>query len=79
METPTNKLIEAKVQAIDGDRAVLQLADGQIVRWPVSCMNDGVKAGDSVKLSACEIHAAPASQADLAHAVINSIFGQAQS
>lgn len=81
MPTSANKFLEAKVQAIDGDRAVLQLADGQIVRWPLSCMDEGIKAGDTIKMRACETHPAAAGQNphDLAHAVINTIFGQAQS
>lgn len=82
METSNGKSIQATVQSIDGDRAVLLLPDGQVVRWPVALLHAGVKAGDKVELragSGADSHPTKGNVShnahELAHEVLNKIFG----
>lgn len=83
METSNGKSIQATVQSIDGDRAVLLLPDGQVVRWPVALLHTGVKAGDKVELRAGSGTGSHNSNGnnvghnihELAHEVLNKIFG----
>ncbi len=78
MESNKNA-IQATVQSIDGDRAVLLFPDGQVIRWPVSMLHAGVKAGDKVDLRAGNSAAEPQdgnhNMHELAHELLNKIFG----
>ncbi len=68
MELIHHKGMQATVRAIDGDRAVLLLPDGQIVRWPLNLLPASTKIGDEVALHT-GLH-------ELAHAVLNKIFAE---
>ncbi len=81
METIQQQGLRVTVQSIDGDRAVLLLPDGQIVRWPLAQLPAGTKSGDTIGLQAGitdtrEQVAQPTSKTELAHAVLNEIFAQ---
>ncbi|MBI4122123.1 MAG: hypothetical protein HY461_02220 [Parcubacteria group bacterium] len=64
----------AVVRSLDGGTAVLELADGQILRWPVVLLAAGVKLGDEVRLTALAGKSEGLEKKDLAHAVLNEIF-----
>lgn len=77
MQTPTGKpYLEAIIQRIDGDRAVLLLPDGQIIRWPLSLLKADRKPGDTVHVGVDVSPSAPSTSSahDLAHTVLNEIF-----
>lgn len=74
MELIHHKGLQVTVQSIDGDRAVLLLPDGQIVRWPLTQLPAGTKAGDTIGLHAGAAGSHAPDMHELAHAVINTIF-----
>lgn len=74
MELIHHKGLQVQVQSIDGDRAVLLLPDGQIVRWPLVQLPAGTKTGDTIGLHAGTAQATAPDMHELAQAVINKIF-----
>lgn len=74
MELIHHKGLQVTVQTIDGDRAVLLLPDGQIVRWPLAQLPAGTKTGDTIGLHAGAAGSNAPDVHELAHAVINNIF-----
>ena len=76
MELLHHKGMQATVRSLDGDRAVLLLPDGQIVRWPLNLLPASIKIGDEVGLHSGSAHAATPDVHELAHAVLNKIFAE---
>lgn len=71
---PSKHSQPATVRSLDATSAVLVLADGQVLRWPLPLLPEGVKTGDQVQVIVHDLIIENAEQAAIARAVINDIF-----
>lgn len=51
------KLVQATVETINGDTAVLKFDDGLVAQWPVKHLPDGAAQGSIVHMLASDAHA----------------------
>ena len=52
-----SKLIQATIETIEGERAVLKFGDGTSTQWPTKHLPDGVTQGSIVHMLASDVHA----------------------
>ena len=64
----------ARIKELNSDSAVLQLNDGQLIKWPKDILPSRVKLGDTVRIIVHDSHTDDLERQRLAQAVLNQIF-----